>query len=130
MKVNIPRKWQMVAGSVVNGVGSVHDVSGRGEPIDIDCEGLFDADWESRFVAGTALSYITFTTVGTGADARYFGLWFPTTRVIESPKRKTNEALLYSNAKLRAFMATDIGGATPALSTAQIVTSNVVAFLG
>ena len=128
--VSIPRKWQEVAGSVVNGIGSVHDVSGRGEPIDIDVEGLFDADWQSRFTAGTTLSLVMFTTVGTGSSARYFGLWFPTVKVVESPKRKTNEALLYSTAKLRAFMATDIGGATPALSTAQIVTSNVVAFMG
>lgn len=128
--VTLPRKWQEVAGSVVNGVGSVHDVSGRGEPLDIDVEGLFDADWESRFVAGTTLSLVMFTTVGSGADARYSGLWFPTVRVVESPKRKTNDALLYSTAKLRAFMATDIGGATPALSTAAIVTSNVVAFMG
>lgn len=128
--VALPRKWQEVAGSVVNGVGSVHDVSGRGEPIDIDCEGLFDADWESRFTGGTTLSMVMFTTVGTGSSARYFGLWFPTCKVVESPKRKTNDALLYSTAKLRAYMAVDIGGATPALSTAQIVTSNVVAFMG
>lgn len=128
--VSLPRKWQEVPGSVVNGIGSVHDVSGRGEPIDIDVEGLFDADWESRFTGGTELSLVMYTTVGSGSSARYFGLWFPTTRVVESPKRKTNDALLYSTCKLRAFMAKDIGGATPALSTAQIVTSNVVAFLG
>jgi hypothetical protein len=128
--VTLPRKWQEVAGSTVNGVGSVHDVSGRAEPIDIDVEGLFDADWETRFTAGTTLSLVMFTTVGSGADARYAGLWFPTVRVVESPKRKTNEALLYSTAKLRAFMAVDIGGATPALSTAAIVTSNVVGFMG
>ena len=128
--VSVPRKWQEVAGSVSNGVGSVHDVSGRGEPIDIDVEGLFDADWESRFVAGTTLSLVMFTTVGTGSSARYLGLWFPTCKVVESPKRKTNDALLYSTAKLRAYMAVDIGGATPALSTAAIVTSNVVAFMG
>ena len=71
-----------------------------------------------------------YTTVGTGGAARYFGLWFPTVRVVESPRRKTNDALLYSTCKLRAFMAKDIGGATPSLSTAQIVTSNVVAFMG
>ena len=128
--VTLPRKWQEVPGSVVNGVGSVHDVSGRGEPIDIDVEGLFDADWESRFTGGTELSFVMYTTVGTGGAARYFGLWFPTVRVVESPRRKTNDALLYSTCKLRAFMAKDIGGATPSLSTAQIVTSNVVAFMG
>ena len=128
--VSIPRKWQEVAGSVVNGMGSVHDVSGRGEPIDIDVEGLFDADWESRFTAQTTLSLVMFTTVGSGSSARYFGLWFPTVKVVESPKRKTNEALIYSTAKLRAFMAVDIAGATPALSTSQIQTSNVVAFMG
>ncbi len=128
--VAMPRKWQEVAGSVVNGVGSVHDVSGRGEPIDIDVEGLFDADWESRFTGGTTLSLVMFTTVGSGSATRYFGLWFPTVKVVESPKRKTNDALLYSTAKLRAYMAVDIGGATPALSTAAIVTSNVVAFMG
>ena len=128
--VSLPRKWQEVPGSVVNGIGSVHDVSGRGEPIDIDVEGLFDADWQSRFTAQTALSLVMFTTVGSGSSARYFGLWFPTVKVVESPKRKTNEALLYSTAKLRAFMATDIAGATPSLSTSQIQTSNVVAFMG
>lgn len=128
--VSLPRKWQEVPGSVVNGIGSVHDVSGRGEPIDIDVEGLFDADWETRFTAGTVLSMVMFTTVGTGSAARYFGLWFPTVRVVESPKRKTNDALIYSTAKLRAFMAVDIAGATPALNTPQIQTSNVVAFLG
>lgn len=126
----LPRKWQEVAGSVVNGVGSVHDVAGRGEPIDIDVEGLFDADWETRFTGATTLSLIMFTTVGSGADARYFGLWFPTVRVVEGPKRKTNEALLYSTVKLRAYQAVDIDGATAALSVAAIRTSNVIAFLG
>lgn len=128
--VTLPRKWQEVQGSVVNGIGSVHDVSGRGEPIDIDIEGLFDEDWESRFAAGTTLSMVMFTTVGSGSSAGHFGFWFPTVKVVESPKRKTNDALLYSTAKLRAFMATDIAGATPALNTPQIQTSNVVAFMG
>lgn len=129
-KVSVPRKWQRVGGSVINGVGAVHEVAGRGEPIDVEVEGLFDDQWHTYFSAGTELTLVTFTQVGTGASSRYFGLWCPTTKVVESPTRGAKEALLFSQAKLRAFQATDISGATPALSVAGIRTANCIAFLG
>jgi hypothetical protein len=130
VKVNIPRKWQMVQGSVVNGVGSVHEVAGRGEPIDIDVEGLYDPDWWTRRAASTNLSFVGYTSDGTGSSSRYFGFWCPTTKVIEQPTRGALDALLSAKAKIRAMQATDIDAETAALSTAGIRTANVIFFLG
>lgn len=129
-KVSIPRKWQRVGGSVVNGVGSVHEVAGRGEPIDIEVDGLFDSDWHTWFTNDTALTLVTWTQVGTGSSARIFGIWAGTTKVVESPGRSAKEALLFSQAKLRAFQDTTVSGAAPALSVAGIRTANCIVFLG
>lgn len=128
--IALPRKWQMVAGSVVNGVGSVHEVAARGEPIDIDVEGLYDPDWWTRRSAGTALSFVGYTSTGSGSSSRYFGFWCPTVKVIEQPTRGAMEELLSSKAKLRAMQATDIDAETAALSTAGIRTANIIFFLG
>jgi hypothetical protein len=130
VKLAIPRKWQMVQGSTINGVGSVHEVAGRGEPIDMDVEGLYDPDWWTRRAASTNLSFVGFTSDGTGSSSRYFGFWCPTVKVIEQPTRGALDALLSSKAKLRAMQATDIVAETAALSTAQIQTANIVFFLG
>ena len=130
IKVMVPRKWQMVAGSVINGVGSVHEVAGRGEPVEIEVSGLYDPDWYTRFDAGTSLTMVAYTSDGTGSSSRVFGLWFPTVKVIETPKRGAMDALLSTTAKLRAFQATDIDAETAALSTAGIRTANAILFLG
>lgn len=130
VKIGLPRKWQMVQGSVVNGVGSVHEVAGRGEPIDIDVEGLYDPDWWTRRAASTNLSFVGYTSDGTGSSSRYFGFWCPTTKVIEQPTRGALDALLSAKAKIRAMQATDIDAETAALSTAGIRTANIIFFLG
>lgn len=130
VKIGLPRKWQMVQGSVVNGVGSVHEVAGRGEPIDIDVEGLYDPDWWTRRAASTNLGFVGYTSDGTGSSSRYFGFWCPTVKVIEQPTRGALDALLSSKAKLRAMQATDIDAETAALSTAGIRTANIIFFLG
>lgn len=130
VKLSIPRKWQMVQGSVINGVGSVHEVAGRGEPIDIDVEGLYDPDWWTRRAASTNLSFVGYTSDGSGSSIRYLGFWCPTVKVIEQPTRGALDALLSAKAKLRAMQATDIVAETAALSTAQIQTANIVFFLG
>jgi hypothetical protein len=130
VKVGLQRTWQMVQGSVVNGVGSVHEVAGRGQPIDVDVEGLYDPDWWTRRAASTSLSFVGFTSDGTGSSSRYFGFWCPTVKVIDQPARGALGALLSSKAKLRAMQATDIVAETAALSTAQIQTANIVFFLG
>lgn len=130
VKIGLPRKWQMVQGSTINGVGSVHEVAGRGEPIDIDVEGLYDPDWWTRRAASTNLSFVGYTSDGTGSSSRYFGFWCPTVKVIEQPTRGAIDALLSSKAKLRAMQATDIDAETAALSTAGIRTANIIFFLG
>lgn len=130
IKVSVPRKWQKVPGSVVNGVGSVHEVAGRGEPIEVSVESLYDNAWWSRFASDTALNLLAYTAVGTGSSARVFGFYFPNIRVVETPADEVKEALAFATAKLRAYQATDISGATPALSTAQIRTTNCIVFLG
>lgn len=130
IKVAIPRKWQMVDGSVVNGVGSVHEVAGRGEPVTIEASGLYDPDWWTRFDAATALKFVAYTSTGTGSSSRYFGVWAPTVKVHDAPQRGAEGELLSASAVLKAHQATDIVAETAALSTAEIQTSNVVVFLG
>lgn len=130
VKVSLPRKWQMVPGSTINGVGAVYEVAGRGEPIEVEVEGLYDPDWWSRRSAGTALSFVGYTSDGSGSSSRYFGFWMPTVKVIEQPTRGALDALLSSKAKLRAMQATDIDAETAALSTAGIRTANCIFFLG
>lgn len=130
MSLSVARKWQSVPGAVLEGVGSVHEVAGRGEPLSIDCEGLFDSDAWDDFVAKTEKTFVAYTVVGTGSSARVVGFWCPRTEVIESPTIGAMDALLSRKFKLRPLMATDIAGATPALSTAEIRTSNIVWFMG
>ena len=130
IKVSVPRKWQKVHGSVVNGVGSVHEVAGRGEPIEISVESLYDNAWWTRFGSDTDLNLLAYTCVGTGSSARVFGFYFPLVRAVETPADEVKEALAFAMVKLRAFQAEDISGATPALSVAQIRTTNCIAFVG
>lgn len=129
MALNVARKWQSVPGAVLEGVGSVHEVAGRGEPLSIDCEGLFSKDAWDAFVAKTERPFVAYTVVGTGSSARVVGFWCPRTQVIESPTIGAMDALMSRKFKLRPLMATDISGATPALSTPEIRTSNVVWFM-
>ena len=130
MTFNLARKWQKVPGAVLEGVGSVHEIAGRGEPLEIDCEGLFSNEEWADFVAQTEKAFVAYTVVGVGADARVCGFWCPRAIVIESPTIGAMDALMSRKFKLRPLMATDIAGATPALSVAEIRTSNLVFFAG
>jgi len=130
IKFTVPRKWQLVPGSVVNGIGAVYEVAGRGEPVTIEASGLYDPDWWSRFEAATALKLAAFTSDGTGSSARYFGVWCGTVKVDEAPTRGNLEELLSATAVLKAHQATDIVAETAALDTPGIQTSNLVIFLG
>jgi hypothetical protein len=130
MTLGVARKWQSVPGAVLEGVGSVHEVAGRGEPLSIDCEGLFDSDAWDDFAAMTERAFVAYTVVGVGSAARVVGFWCPRCEVIESPTVGAMDALMSRKFKLRPLLATDIAGATPALSTAQIRTSNIVWFMG
>lgn len=130
LKLSVPRKWQNVPGGVINGIGSVHEVAGRDEPITLEIESLFDAAWWTRFANDSRETLVAYTCVGTGADARVFGIWVPRAGVVEAPTSPTKDALLYAMAKLVAFQDTTIAGATPALSVAGVRTANVLVFLG
>lgn len=130
VKVTIPRKWQTVPGSVINGIGSVHEVAGRDEPITVEVEGLFDDGWWSRFTSDTRETLIAYTVVGTGSSARVFGCWMGRVGVVESPTSQTKDALIYTQAKLQAFLDTTITGSDPAMSVAQIRTANCIFFMG
>ena len=126
----VPRKWQKVPGAVLEGVGAVHEVAGRGEPIELECEGLFDDEAWSEFANGTERALVAYTVVGSGSDARIAGFWCPRVQVVESPKITYMDALVSASFKVRALMATDISGATPSLSTAEIRTANIIWFVG
>lgn len=130
IKITVPRAWQVVPGSTINGVGSVHEVAGRDAPITIECEGLFDSAWWDAFEAGTDYTLLAYTTFGSGTSARVVGFYAGTTRLHGTPQVTDLGKLRAAKFTLVAELDTTIAGATPALSTAEIRTANLIAFRG
>ena len=129
-KVNIPRNWQTVPGSVVNGIGSVHEVAGRDAPITIEVQGLFDAAWMTAFESSTDYSLLFFTSYGSGTAARVAGFYAGTVRLHATPTITELGKLRAVSFVLRCETDTTIAGAAPALSTAEIRTANLIGFRG
>lgn len=127
--LGVPRKWQMVPGAVLEGVGSVHEVAGRGDPIGVDCEGLFDSDAWADFASNAEKAFVAYTVIGVGSAARVVGFWCPRVIVQASPTMGAMESLLSRKFRLKALQAQDVAGATPALTTPGIQTANVVWFV-
>jgi hypothetical protein len=130
VKLSVPRKWQKVPGAVIQGVGSVHEVAAREDPITLEIEGLMSTTAWTDFAAGNAKSFAAYTEDGSGSALRTSGFWVPRAKVIETPQVTFMDQLVAFKAKLRADMAQDIAGATPALSTAEIRTTNLIWFNG
>lgn len=130
LKVTVPRNWQTVPGSVINGIGSVHEVAGRDAPITLDFEGLFDRAWWAAFEAGTDYSLLAFTTYGSGANARVAGFYAGVTRLHSTPQVTDMGKLRAAKFTAVAELDTTIAGATPALNTDEIRTANLIFFRG
>lgn len=130
LKVNVPRAWQTVPGSLINGIGSVHEVAGRDAPIPLDFEGLFDRAWWAAFEAGTDYSLLAFTTYGSGTSARVAGFYAGVTRLHSTPQVTDMGKLRAAKFTAVAELDTTIAGATPALNTAEIRTANLIFFRG
>lgn len=130
LQVAVPRNWQTVPGSVLNGFGSVHEVAGREAPITLDFEGLFDSAWWTAFEAGTDYTVLAFTSYGSGTSARVAGFYAGVTRLHATPQATDMGKLRASKFQLVAELDTTIAGAAPALSTAEIRTANLIFFRG
>ena len=130
IKIAVPRQWQEVPGSTVNGIGSVHEVAGRDAPITIEVEGLFDSGWWTAFEAGTDYTFLGFTSYGTGTGARVVGFYAGKTHLQGTPEVTAMGKLVACKFTLVCETDTTIAGANPALSTAEIRTANLITFLG
>lgn len=130
VKINVPRSWQIVPGSVVNGIGSVHEVAGRDAPITIDIEGLFDAAWWTAFEASTGYTFFAHTSYGTGTSARIAGFHAGVTRINGTPMVTALGKLYACKFQLTCEVDTTITGANPVLSTAEIRTANLIFYNG
>lgn len=128
VKIRVPRSWQTVPGSTINGIGSVHEVAGRDAPVAIECEGLFNSDWWTGFESGTDYSFIGFTTYGSGTSARVAGFWAGVTHLAATPQVAALGKLRSSKFTLTCETDTTITGANPALNVAGIRTANLIAF--
>lgn len=129
-KVAVPRAWQTVPGTTLNGIGSVHEVAGREQPVSIEFEGLFDAAWWTAFEANTDYSVLAFTTFGSGTSARVSGFFAGKTHLPMTPEGSDIGKLRGNKFTLHAETDTTITGAAPALSTAEIRTANLIFFHG
>lgn len=130
LKVNVPRNWQAVPGSALNGFGSVHEVAGRDNPITLEFEGLFDSGWWTAFENGTDYTLLAFTTYGSGSSARVAGFYAGVTRLHGTPQVSDMGKLRAAKFTAVAELDTTITGAAPALSTAEIRTANLIFFRG
>jgi hypothetical protein len=129
-KVNLPRTWQSVAGSTINGVGSVHEVAGRDAPITVEVQGLFDSAWWTAFESSTDYTLLFFTSYGSGTAARVAGFYAGVTRLHMTPTVTDLGKLRAASFTLRCELDTTIAGAAPALNTAEIRTANLIGFRG
>lgn len=127
---NLNREWQDVPGVGVEGLQKRIESTSRGKPVEVTLKGVTGTGLFTAFDANTTYSLCLYVESGTGANARFAGVYFPSLVMVEEPVFEPIGELVGWSAKFRANKAVDIDAAPSSASSTALMLTNAIFFNG
>ena len=131
--VAVPNGWtEIPCGSGVEGASGVVMTSGRESPATVEVVVRHDTAYTTEFLetdGPDTFALFLWSQVGTGANQRFVGWFFPALALDAEPMREDKDRMVYTHLKFRALANRQTAGDPLGASSTELSRSPVQLFL-